>query len=240
VRQGYVQILPDAAQLQGRYISTTGSGSFGRGTNLWVWRYKQGTCSGRLRPIIDIQLEQSERSSALVISGYTCITTQIAGQYLWIKRAKTREEEQDAVTDFKITFGKAKVPSDPIWNSPGVGWIRVDGNFNRGIFTQFDSFLWVKHNRTRSVDSLMSSPIRSVLHLSEEARKSTLLNNTLDMLRNFVPIEEMRALAKHSVTDEETVSQTPNGPQIAQYFDFGSMFFMVCFILFLLSFRLLT
>ena len=160
VRQGYIQVLPEATHMQGRYAMAPANGSFGRGQNMWIWKKKLGTCSGRLKPIVDVQLEQSSISSAMVISGYTCLNVPISGQYLWIKRAKTAEEELDSIVDFQVTVGKMKIPSDKIWSSPGVGWIRVDSNFNRGIFTQYDSFLWFRPSRSRSLENHLSSPLR--------------------------------------------------------------------------------
>jgi len=135
-------------------------GSYGRSQSIWIWRRKQGTCCGRLKPVIDLQLEKSKRSSVLSLSGYTCLLPGISGQYLWIKRSSHEEEEKDSIVDLYITTGKMKEAADPIWIGPGVGWIRVDGNFNRGILNSYDSFLWFLPARTRSMELHMSSPIR--------------------------------------------------------------------------------
>ena len=155
--QGYIQLLPDPSQTQGRSAS---AGSFGRGQSIWIWKISQGTCCGRLKPIIDITLDTSSVSSALVISGYTCLGIPISGQWIWIKRAITQEEEKDAIVEFRITAGKAKNPTDKVWQSPGVGWIRVDGNFNRGLFAPYDAFLWFRPSRSRSDEHVLASPLR--------------------------------------------------------------------------------
>ena len=73
---GYEQLKPSDSKVDVAY-----QGSFGRGQSLWIWRRGQGTCSGRLRPIVDIQVDSSNELSAYVISGYTCIPSQLAGQW---------------------------------------------------------------------------------------------------------------------------------------------------------------
>eukprot|EP01035_Chromulina_nebulosa_P017446 gene17446-22998_t len=177
LRIGYEQIVPDIETwrlLGNNAISTKDYaqlGSFGKNQSIWVWRRKSGTCSGRLKPIIDIQLDSSYSSTALVISGYNSIPTPLANQTVWIKRATSDEEEQDAIHQLHISLGKMKNPGDKIWVSPGLGWIRVDGNFVKSsIFSSYDAFLWFKPLRARSLDSHMSSPIRAVMALSDEAK----------------------------------------------------------------------
>ena len=160
--QGYAKLLPDVTHMQGRYTGSSNTGSFGRGQSIWVWKFNQGTCCGRLKPIIDIQLESSMTSSALVISGYTCLGFAISGQWVWIKRATTQEEEKDAIIDLRITCGKAKDPVDKVWASPGVGWVRVDGNFNKGLFSPYDAFVWFRPLRSRSSENILASPLRCV------------------------------------------------------------------------------
>ena len=158
--QGYTRLQPEAGHMQGRYSTTSSSGSFGRGQSIWLWKQSQGTCCGRLKPIIDVQLEASAVSSALVISGYTCSGVAISGQWLWIKRATTQEEEKDAIVEFRVTCGRVKDPSDKVWSSPGVGWVRVDGNFNKGLFAPFDAFVWFRPMRSRSAENILASPLR--------------------------------------------------------------------------------
>jgi hypothetical protein len=86
---------------------------------------------GRLKTIVDIQLNALSVSSAMVLAGYTCLSAQVSGQWVWIKRAQTEEEEKDALLDLVVTIGLQKNPNDKIWTSPGVGWNRVDGNFGK-------------------------------------------------------------------------------------------------------------
>ena len=52
-----------------------------------------------MKPVIDLVLHASGSSSALVLSGYTCVPCAVAGQaWLWIKRASCDEEESDGFT----------------------------------------------------------------------------------------------------------------------------------------------
>jgi Ca2+-binding EF-hand superfamily protein len=153
--EGYTQVLPLAN-------GNKQVGTFGRSQSMWIWRRKQGTCGGKLKPVIDVQLEDFSYSSAMVASGYICLPLSISGQYVWIKRAKNKEEEKDALVDLAVTVGKMKVSADKIHTSPnpGMGWVKVAGNFSRGILSSFDSFLWYIPARTRTID--MMSPTRLV------------------------------------------------------------------------------
>jgi Ca2+-binding EF-hand superfamily protein len=110
-RAGYTQLQAFGAHLD---VGSQG-GTFGRGESLWAWKRKQGTCSGRLKPVVDIQLTHQAMSSAMVLSGYTRITESVGGQWAWIKRATTMEEEKDALLDLHVTLGKsARVnPTNP-------------------------------------------------------------------------------------------------------------------------------
>ena len=60
---------------------------------------------------------------------------------LWVKRAVTADEEKFAIVELDVTVGNMKKATDEIWNSPGVGWIRVDGNFTKSFFGSIDAFL---------------------------------------------------------------------------------------------------
>lgn len=60
---------------------------------------------------------------------------------LWTKRAVTTDEEKFAIVELDVTVGNMKKATDEIWNSPGVGWIRVDGNFTKSYFGSIDAFL---------------------------------------------------------------------------------------------------
>jgi len=90
-----------------------------------------------MKPIIDIQLSNESVSTAKILSGYVCLPISISGQWVWIKRASTEEEENDAIVDMHVTQGSEKNLSDKIHQSPGVGWIKVGGNFAKGNKTSF-------------------------------------------------------------------------------------------------------
>ena len=160
IQQGYSAVLPDSVNKLGASTTTSITGSFGKGQSIWIWKRKQGTCGGRLRPIVDIQLDKSDKSSALVLSGYICLLPSISGQWVWIKRAIDDEEEKDAIVELYVTVGNMKSAGDAIWSGAGVGWIRVDGNFSKSMLSSVDSFLWFRPARTRSMDLHLSSPVR--------------------------------------------------------------------------------
>lgn len=130
-----------------------------------------------------------------MLAGYTCDTVPVSGQYLWIKRATTDEEEKDAIVDLYISTGKMKDSSDPIWTSPGVGWVRVDGNFTKSFFGGSDTILWLRPARTRSIDAHLASPIRGSVAMTEEVRYAKLLSACRLALRNYVSVENVKRLA---------------------------------------------
>ena len=132
----------------------------------------------------------------MVLSGYACVPVQVASQWLWLKRAITDEEEKDAIVDIHVTLGRLKVPSDLIWVSPGVGWIRVDGNFAKSSFlNQVDALVWFKPSRIRSTDMHMASPARSSVVLSDEARLAKVLLMSRMAIRNHVPLTQLKRVA---------------------------------------------
>jgi Ca2+-binding EF-hand superfamily protein len=106
IRQGYVQILPDFKKIAQAHQRV--DGSFGKGNSIWIWRRKQGSCAGKLKPIIDIQLQESAPSSTMVISGYTCLSVPISGQWVWIKRAHTLAEEEGCIVDMQVRMLSAR------------------------------------------------------------------------------------------------------------------------------------
>lgn len=208
-RYGYEQLFQEELRdNKGNKIDMTGMNTFGNKISIWFWRRSEGTCSGRLKPIVDIQLEPLGYSSDFILSGYICDPTPIAGNWLWTRRAQTDEEEKDAIVELAVTTGKMKINSDPIWRPPDVGWIHVDGNFSKSFFGGIDSFLWFKPERTRSLESYLSSPIRTAVHMTEEARQSRILANVRMGLRHHVPLEDIKRLC-HLSTDT-TVSGVPN------------------------------
>jgi hypothetical protein len=196
-RNGYVQLFQDksaalASRRSGTQVATS---TFGNHCSLWTWSRSQGTCSGRLKPIIDVQLHSQPTSSEFVLAGYTCDSTPLSGQWLWIKRATNDEEEKDAIVDLYISTGKMKDTSDPIWTSPGVGWIRVDGNFTKSLFGGVDTLLWLRPARTRSMDVHMASPIRAAVALTEEVRFAKLMSACRLAIRHYVSVENVKRLA---------------------------------------------
>lgn len=193
-RNGYRQIFAERGAAQ---FGPAG-GSFGKGESIWVWSRKQGTCAGRLKPIVDLQLSPQNFSSAMVLSGYVRVPESVGGQWLWVRHASSEEEEQDALMDVHITTGKAKAPTDAIWSSPGVGWIRVDGNFARSSLVEFgkvDAFVWFLPARTRALDIHMMSPIRASVALTDDVRKEKVLASVRVAIRHYVPVSEMKRLA---------------------------------------------
>lgn len=192
-RLRYAKIAPD---MGGKAAPTDPNyGSFGKGVSLWVWRHRQGTAFGRLKPIIDIQLDDSSSYAPLVISGYTCLATPVSsGQYLWIKRATNNEEEKDAIVDLKITI-EAKANTG---TSPGVGWSRVEGNFAKSMFSSSGATLWFKSLRNRTKNAKLSSLRTGASALSNQTRGAGLMKAAKRVLRNFVPLTAMSELYSNS------------------------------------------
>lgn len=208
--QGYTQMLPDPS------VGFLGAdhGSFGKGTSMWIWKRKQGTCSGRLKPIVDIQLDSSSAASNSVLIGYQCISPPVGKECVWIKRATSDDEEKDAIVDIKVTIGKSKNPADKIWASPGVGWVLVGqagsgANFgHQGIFTSNDAFVWFRPVRTRTVDSAMVTVMNTVASFSEETRQAKLVAAVRSAVRSYVPLAEMKRLANLQMESNDSSSQS--------------------------------
>jgi hypothetical protein len=193
-RNGYTRLL-DSGGPKTRSSRRNMSDTLENKVSLWTWNRSQGTCSGRLKPIIDMQLSSEGMSTDFVISGYTCDPVSISGQWLWTKRATTEEEEQDAIIDLRVTTGRMKDQSDAIWNSPGPDWVRIDGNFTKTMFGSTDSFVWFKTHRRRSPDSHFASPIRYAVSLPEEVREMKIVSAIRLALRHHVPVADMKRLA---------------------------------------------
>ena len=106
LRLGYTQVVPKLQQ--GQKYDVAKHGSFTQGESLWFWRRKQGTCSGRFRPIIDIQLTNKEPSRHMVVNGYTALRGRIAKMCVWVKRATSAAEGKEALVDLSVTTGYSK------------------------------------------------------------------------------------------------------------------------------------
>jgi Ca2+-binding EF-hand superfamily protein len=226
-RLGYMQILPDTASMGG--VDPMTHGSFGKGQSLWTWRQKQGSASGRLKAIVDIQLDTAATSSALVLSGYTRLTAQISGQSVWIKRATSDEEEKDAIVDFRISVGNTKNAGDKIWSSPGVGWNRVDGNFQRSTFnlSSNGAFLWYKAMRNRAKStSQLSSILRGATSLSGHNRGASLMNAVQTALRHFVPHSAMGSMKGGQASKDDGDGESKRDSHGDRSFDFTHLYTM--------------
>ena len=206
-RCGYLQVTSNIGAVRAMNAGAAASqGTFGRGQSMWVWRRSQGVCSGRLKPVVNMYLDSSSTSSALVLSGFTCVNVMVANQWLWLKRASDREEEKDAIVDICVTVGRAKLASDPIHQSPGVGYRPVVGNFARSamLFGGVDAFVWFKPARTPTDDRhVTSSPLAAVATMSEETRVATLLLAARRAIRHFVPLTQMQRLAKLQIDADD-------------------------------------
>lgn len=75
----------------------------------------------------------------------------ISGQYVWIRRAETLEEEKDSLMDIKTTIGKIK-------KEPGTGYSDV-GGVGKGLFSSNDAYLWYLPARARTLN-LGASAVR--------------------------------------------------------------------------------
>lgn len=190
-RQEYIQLFQDSITRNADQGST-----FGNKCSLWFWKRSKGTCSGRLKPIVDLQLHNKATDSAFVLAGYTCDGVPISGQYLWVRRAVSEDEEKDAIVDLYITTGKMKDRSDPIWTSPGVGWIHVDGNFTKSALGRgLDTLLWIRPARSRSSDVQYVSPLRAAVAMTDEVKYAKLLSVTRLALRHYVHLDDMKRLS---------------------------------------------
>jgi len=236
-QQGYTCLLPQFASTIGA-LDRAAFGSFGRGQSIWVWKRGQGTCGGRLKPIIDIQLDTHSTSSSLVLGGYICLGTAVGGQHVWIKRAQTvEEEENEAITALYITTGKMRDLTDPIWQGPGGGgssnaavgrdgWIRIDGNFGKGMMSSSDAFMWFQPIRPKSLDAYMASPIRKAVTLSDEMRYNMLLALTQTAIRHYIPLSEMKKLASVKTNIAIKAAKGANPQHVIAGFNFFALFQM--------------
>lgn len=198
LRMGYEQVTPRLPPGSTYDFST--KGSFGLGESLWIWRRKQGTCGGRLKPIIDIQATNKARNSPMVISGYQNLRGSINNKRIWIRRATTHLEHEEALVDVTVTIGRPSTLSDPIHTPPGSGWImvdRVDNEKHPGFATKFmssqDAFLWMLPIRTRTTDlGNVTSMQRAVSTMSSSKKKERALHMCRMSIRNYVPYEKFQ------------------------------------------------
>ena len=88
-RNGYMKLIVESQEAQvpkkgnSKQSAPAVVSTFSNNFSIWTWKRNQGTCSGRLRPIVDVILESSGLSTELVISGYTCDPVSINGQW-WV------------------------------------------------------------------------------------------------------------------------------------------------------------
>ena len=180
-----------------------------------------------MKPIIDIQLSNESVSSAKILSGYVCLPISISGQWVWIKRASTEEDENDAIVDMHVTQGSERNLSDKIHQSPGVGWIKVGGNFSKASSTSFfsksvDSFVWFRPQRTRSQNfAAMVTPSG----LSQDVRQSMILIAVRNTLRSHVPTREVKRLANlHMEVVENDATNLKNALRSDRLFDYAALY----------------
>ena len=198
MRAGYTQVIPTELGGQETKYDVSTQGSFGKGESIWVWRRKQGTCSGRLKPIVDIQLGENAATSSMVVAGYTAVKGSLAGMKLWIRRAVNSTDEREAIISLQVSLGNMKNPSDNIWIKPGVDWIRVDANFSKsGLFglvmRNVDAFLWMLPSQVRSIEAPgLQGMLRAAGGLSEEKRLEKICKIARTAIRANVPAVQMR------------------------------------------------
>jgi Ca2+-binding EF-hand superfamily protein len=207
LRLGYTQIIP---RLQNGMKYDVGTqGSFGKGESIWVWRRKQGTCSGRLRPIVDVQLTSKDPSSAMVVNGYSNLRGSINGKRCWIRRAKSSVEYDEALVDLTVTIGKPSNAADQIWVAPGPGWVRVDSNFAASVFSYTDAFLWMLPIRTRTTElGDINAMTRAAVAMSDAKRKEAILTQCRLGIRNLIPYREIKSESRPSIFKKATGNQS--------------------------------
>jgi len=198
MRAGYTQGIPTELGGQETKYDVSTQGSFGKGESIWIWRRKQGTCSGRLKPIVDIQLGENAATSSMVVAGYTAVKGSLAGMKLWIRRAVSVLDEREAIIALQVSLGNMRNPSDNIWIKPGVDWIRVDANFSKAgiigmVVGSVDAFLWMLPCQVRSIEAQgLQGMLRAAGGLSVEKRLEKICKIARTAIRANVPIGQMR------------------------------------------------
>ena len=228
-RIGYSQLLPEANVMDG--IDPASHGTFGSGQSLWIWRKKQGTASGRLKPITDIQLEKNATSSAMVLSGYTSLRVKFSGQCVWIKRATNDEEAKDAIIDLRISKGSISNPGDKLHQSPGVGWVKTEGNFIKSFISSAGAFLWFKplRNAINRSSHQLSSMLRGASALSGHSREANIMTSMRTAIRHYVPPNTMATVMGPSKFDHASAGgeeEMKMDSRSDRDFDFTNLFLM--------------
>ena len=247
MRAGYAQVLPTELGGQETKYDVSTQGSFGKGESIWVWRRKQGTCSGRLKPIVDIQLGENVATSSMVVAGYTAVKGSIAGMKLWVRRATTAQDEREAIVALQVSLGNMKNPSDKIWLKPGVDWLRVDANFSKVgigavILGNVDAFLWMLPQQVRSTETPgLQGLLRAAGGLSVEKRLEKICKISRTAIRANVPVLQMRNVCNpidistfggvpesssggNSELDSATTAINRGRPMGVRAFDFSNLY----------------
>ena len=183
-----------------------------------------GTCSGRLKPIVDIQLGENYATSAMVVAGYMAVRGSIAGMKMWVRRARSATEEGEALVALKVSLGNSKNPSDKIWIKPGVDWLRVEANCSKSnlvmgsLFGNVDAFLWMLPTAVRTSEFQgLQGLLRSAGGLSLEKRMERVHDLSRVAIRANVPIAQMRQVCNPidsssfaSVQDDKGIGSVGN------------------------------
>lgn len=223
-RQEYTQLFQEG------YNPKKQGSTFGNKVSMWVWRRGKGTCSGRLKPIVDLVVHNQSTPTDLVLGGYTCTSPGVGGLYLWMRRAATEEEEKDAIVDITFTSGIMKHSNDPIWTSPGPGWVRADG----GSLTKsnilcggLDTFMWILPARSRSSEVQYVSPLSSKFAVTDEVKYAKLLATARLALRHYVHVDDMKRLAQLQMESAATGKGTLTAMHSERLKDFTALFHKV-------------
>jgi len=124
------------------------------------------------------------------------------GQYVWIRRAASAQDENDVIVELKSTIGRIREANNPIGVPPpnGIGWIRVSGpysrpgNFGAGLLSPCDSCLWyrpAKVSRTVSSSAAAEAYSASGGVMTSETRRWKLRKAVRAAIRHYVPVKEI-------------------------------------------------
>lgn len=166
-QMGYELIKPENKASDSR-AKDNFLGTFGKGQSMWIWRRKQGVFSGRMKSIVDIMLSREHTSSLFVLNGYTRLLSSVSGQFIWIKRALTIDEDIDnAIIDINVVYNLL----DPDYIA-GTGWVSIAGNFNKKnvLYTQTYTRLSYMPSKFR--------PTKQMIKLQKRENKSSKNNKS--------------------------------------------------------------